>query len=82
MTVILHLKALIVLVPGSEELDELTALIFIFSAALQMFHLFLGQVREVGAAAPQTQARGGGGGAQARIRNRRCLAVPQEVHTT
>lgn len=69
-------------VPGSEELDEFTALIFIFSAALQMFHLLLGQVRQVGTAAPQTQARRGGGGAQARIRNRRRLAVPQEVHTT
>lgn len=68
--------------PGSEKLYEFAALLVIFSAALHLLHLFLGQVRKIGAAASEAQAGRGRRGTEARIGNWRRLAIPEEVHTT
>jgi len=64
------------LVPGGEELYQLVGLVVQLHRGVQ---LLLGHVGQVAGAPAQAEAGGGGGGAQARVRDGRCLALPQEV---
>lgn len=52
--------------PGRQKLDELVCLLIRFSSCVRILHL-LGHLREVPAAAPQTDAGGRGTGAQPRV---------------